>query len=88
MKFVKSQSRKKPLLIEVSGDIAYVRKNVTAEIIEDNIFYIYDEAELTIEEFNAYANTILISGQEESTSNQLIIMEAMADMYETVALNM
>lgn len=86
MIFVKSQRMSKPQLIEVSGSVAYIRRGVTEEVINGLTCYNYEEAELTIEEFNAYANKTLMNGQENSTNNQLAIMEAFADLYETIAL--
>lgn len=88
MRFVKSQSRVKPLLVEIFENVAYVRKNVVTETINGDIFYIYDEAALTLEEFNSYANSVLMTDQESAIENQLTIMEAFADLYETIALNM
>lgn len=87
MEFIRSQSRSKPLLVEVNSSNAYIRQNITSEIINGITFYNYDEAYLTIEEFNAYANKMLMNGQNVSENNQLTIMEAFADFYETVALN-
>lgn len=96
MVFQKSQSTVKPKLIEVLPTVAYIRKNLveseeaTSRYTDENgeevtiktTFYNYDEARLTIEEFNAYANEKLMAAQENSEVNQLTLMEAMADLYE------
>lgn len=87
MEFVASQARTSPQLIEISGDTAYIRKNVTSEVIDGIVFYNYLEATLTIEEFNSYANTVLLAGQEHSANNQLAIMEAFADLYEGMLMS-
>lgn len=89
IEYVKSRSTIKPNLIEVEPYWVYLHKNITSEVDENGItFYSYEEARLTLEEFNANANSILMTGQEDMTENQLTIMEAFADLYETIAFNM
>lgn len=88
LRFYKAQSTVKPNPIDVHADAAYIHKNITESNENGIIFYYYDEAKLTIEEFNAYANQNLINAQSENTDNQLTIMEAFADLYETIALNL
>lgn len=88
MIYVKSQSTIKPNPIEVTCDFVYLHKNVTSEKEGDVTFYYYEEAKLTIEEFNSYANSLLMNGQENTLENQLTIMEAFADLYETIAFNL
>lgn len=92
MKYVHSQSTVKPNLVEINGDQVYVRKDITETTDKSGevsiTFYNYEEAIVSIAEFNALANKALMSGQEDTTNNMLVLMEALADMYETMALNM
>lgn len=90
LKFTKTQSTVEPQKIWVNGNWAYIRRNITKTVDNSGeisiTFYNYEEAKLGIEQFNAYANQILMNGQENNENNQLALMEAMADMYETMAL--
>ncbi len=66
------------------------------------VYWSYMEATLTTEEFNTYANLVLfkngitdsgnisqlVVGQENADNNQLVIMEAIADLYDVVAMMM
>lgn len=91
LEYVASQSTARPELIEVTPFGAYLRKNIV-ESVDDSgdvtvTFYNYEETYMTIDQFNAYANQLLMNGQEDSTNNQLAIMEAFADLYETMLMN-
>lgn len=102
-----SESAVKPVEIEVNKNTVFLRK----DIIEDKrtdidgnevIFYTYEEAKMSHEEFNEYSNLVaarnaingtndsenisnLLVGQENGDTNQLIIMEAIADLYDMIA---
>lgn len=91
LNFIKTYSTIEPQRIHVERDIAYIRRNISTEIDDSGdipvTIYNYEEAKLSIDQFNAYANQLLMNGQEDSTNNQLAIMEAFADLYETMLMN-
>jgi hypothetical protein len=79
-----------PNAIEICGDTVYLRKDILKFNREDDQgnqipYWSYQEAKFTIEEFNKYANVILVSGQKSDDNDRLAIMEAIADLYETIA---
>ena len=81
LNYVKSQSTVKPLEIEFCKKSVYLRQN----IVSDGEFWNYEEVCLTPEEFNEYVGQVkainAIKGVNSDT-NQLIIMEAIADLYD------
>ena len=106
-----SESTVKPPALEVTESTVYIRKDFaeitrTSEQGGDSIlFYTYQEAALTPEEFNSYSNLLManhaIKGKDDSDNivqimagqlvgddNQLIIMEAIADLYDAIAMMM
>ena len=106
LKYERSESTVKPLIVEIAKHTIFIRKDIREETRSygDNtyIMYVYDEAKLTHEEFNQYSKCLavssaidgekdsanilqLISGQENGDNNQLIIMEAIADLYDAIA---
>lgn len=102
-----SESTVKPAALEIAEGSVYFRKEITSVTrISDQgdeiVFWTYQEAELTPQEFNNYASLLmaeytikgkddsanivqLMAGQEAGDGNQLIIMEAIADLYDAVA---
>lgn len=106
-----SESTVKPPALEVTEGTVYIRKDF-AEITrtseqggEPVLFYTYQEAALTPQEFNSYSNLLmtdyaikgkndsaniiqLMAAQETGDDNQLAIMEAIADLYEMIAMQM
>lgn len=102
-----SESTVKPAALEIAEGSVYFRKEIasTTRISEqgdETVFWTYQEAELTPQEFNNYASLLmaeytikgkddsanivqLMAGQEAGDGNQLIIMEAIADLYDAVA---
>lgn len=102
-----SESTVKPAALEIAEGSVYFRKEITSvtrtsEQGDETVFWTYQEAELTPQEFNNYASLLmvestikgkddsanivqLIAGQEAGDGNQLIIMEAIADLYDAVA---
>jgi len=106
-----SESTIKPPALEVTEGTVYIRKDYaeitrTSEQGEDPVlFYTYQEAALTPEEFNSYSNLLMtnhaikgkddsdniiqiMDGQLISDNNQLIVMEAIADLYDAIAMLM
>lgn len=90
LEYVQSESTIKPQLIEVRPEIVYLRKDITSRVDNQSAppttIYTYKEAQLSIEQFNAHANKLLMTGQEDANNNQLAIMEAFADLYETMTM--
>lgn len=106
-KYVYSESTVKPTAIEVGVSSVYLRKDIAEEVRtimndEKVTYYTFQEAVMTIEEFNTYANTLasinavkdvnnasnillLLAGQNSCDTNQMTIMEAIADLYDAVA---
>ena len=102
-----SESTVKPAVLEMTGGSVYFRKDITSiartsELGDETVFWTYQEAELTPQEFNNYATLLmtdhiikgkddsaniiqLMLGQEIGDDNQLIIMEAIADLYDVIA---
>lgn len=86
-----SESTVRPEVLEISGNTVYLRRDISELRREDEqgnktIYWTYQEATLTTEEFNQHANAILVSGQKNGDDNQLILMDAVADLYETIAM--
>lgn len=101
-----SESTVKPAELEITGGSVYFRKDITSitrtsEQGDETVFWTYQEAELTPQEFNDYATFLmaenaikgkddsanivqLMAGQEIGDGNQLIIMEAIADLYDAI----
>lgn len=106
-KYVYSESTVKPTAIEIGVSSVYLRKDIAEEVRttmndEKVTYYTFQEAVMTIEEFNTYANTLasinavkdvnnasnillLLVGQNSGYTNQMTIMEAIADLYDAVA---
>lgn len=103
-----AESTIKPAALEVAEGSVYFRKEInsitrSSEQGDDTVYWTYQEAELTPQEFNDYTNLLMaeytIKGkndsenivqlmieQESSDDNQLTIMEAIADLYELIAM--
>ena len=97
IKYKKSESTEKPIIIEAQPKNIILRKNIQEEIRTSSDgtkvkYYVYDEAMLTRDEFNNYSTLInsinttdLVSGQVLSGDNQMTIMEAITDIYNLIA---
>ena len=92
--YVKSESTVKPDVVSIEKTTVYLRRNIVEETrtSEDgtvSVFYVYEEAKLSHEEFSKYSNEIVITRLVENGSNnadnQLILMEAIADLYDIIA---
>jgi len=77
------------LSFEIAGDMVYLRKDISEvkRTIDDQTttYWTYQEAILTNKDFNNYANAMLVSGQLNGNESQLVIMDAIADLYDIVA---
>ena len=97
IEYKKSESTEKPISIEAQPKNIILRKNIQEEIRSSDDgtkvkYYVYDEAILTYEAFNAYSTlmnsintTDLVDGQTLSGDNQMTIMEAITDIYDLIA---
>jgi len=69
--------------------MVYLRKDISEvkRTIDDQTttYWTYQEAILTNKDFNNYANAMLVSGQLNGNESQLVIMDAIADLYDIVA---
>ena len=97
--YVKSESTVKPDVVSIEKTTVYLRRNIVEEVRTYNdvstTFYVYEEAALTHEEYSKYSNELaainsaqiaqLVAEGADSVNNQLILMEAIADLYEAIA---
>lgn len=95
--YLLAESTEIPLAIEIGINTVFLRRDISEESrtdINGNVvkYWIYREAKMSIAEFNDYANIIntnnvikLLNGQENADTNQLTIMQAIADMYDAIA---
>lgn len=102
-----AESTVKPAALEVTEGTVYLRKDITnitrtPEQGDATVYWTYQEAALTPQEFNDYASLLMaenaikgandsdnivriMAGQEAGDTNQLTIMEAIADLYDILA---
>lgn len=87
-----SESTVKPEAVEIGTTTVFLRTDITKETRTDDlgnehVFWVYREAKINPNEFTAYAN--LLNSKEivnnVSLNNQMIIMEAIADLYDIIA---
>lgn len=88
-----SESTIRPEQVQISGDTVYLRKDIKESKREDIdggtvSYWTYQEAALSTEEFNKNASALLMAGQMNGDGDRLAIMEAMADMYDVLAMLM
>lgn len=81
-----SVSMVKPAEIEFCKYTVYVRKNITSSMDTDGEteIWTYDEAALTRTEFEEYSK-IMEAKKAINDENQMIIMEAIADLYDKIS---
>lgn len=94
--YLPAESTEKPQLIEMGNDTVYLRKDFaeeTRENMDQTVvkYWIYLEAKMSPSEFNEYANVLfagntteLIDSQKNVDNNQLAIMEAFTDLYDSI----
>lgn len=94
-----SESTVKPAEIEKTKTTIYIRKNIVSKkrttSLGTQTYWTYQEAALTLKEFAEYSNILnaknandisqLMVNQEAGDNNQMIIMEAIADLYDAIA---
>ena len=102
-----AESTVQPTALEVAEGTVYLRKDITSitrtsEQGNNTVYWTYQEAALTPQEFNEYTGLLMAEnaikgtndsdnivqimvGQEAGDTNQLTIMEAIADLYDIVA---
>lgn len=97
--YVNSESTIRPDVVSIEKTTVYMRRNIVEEIRMccgvPTTFYLYEEAALTHEEYSKYSNelaainsayiTQLAAEGVDSVNNQLILMEAIADLYDIIA---
>lgn len=104
LEYVQSMSAVEPKLLEIGVTTAWLRKNprlvpqmrpifddegnVTGEEPAGYSMWVYEEAKMPIEEFTNYAQILIMQSQTDSSNNQLALMEAFADLYETMAMSL
>lgn len=69
-------------MVYLRKDISEVKRTMDDQTIT---YWTYQEAILTNKDFNNYANAMLVSGQLNGNESQLVIMDAIADLYDIVA---
>ena len=88
-----SESTVRPEQVQISGDTLYLRKDIKESKHEDMDggtvrYWTYQEAAMSTEEFNRNSSALLLKRQLNSDGDMLAIMEAMADMYDVLAMLM
>lgn len=92
LKFRKSESTVKPEVVEIGKTTVFLRTDIKKETLTDGFgdsitLWTYQEAKMTPDEFTAYAS--LVSSKDAVTNatinNQMIIMDAIADLYERIS---
>lgn len=87
-----SESTVKPEAVEIGKTTVFLRSDITKEIRTDDLgneitFWTYQEAKMTPEEFTAYASLLNSKDIVDNVNlnNQMIIMEAIADLYDKIS---
>lgn len=88
-----SESTVRPEQVQISGDTVYLRKDIKESKREDMdggtvSYWTYQEAAMSTEEFNRNSSALILKRQLNSDGDMLAIMEAMADMYDVLAMLM
>ena len=95
-----SESTEKPEEIMYGKSTVFIRQNIAPVIRMDDeqneyTVWTYEEAKMSHSEFREYSEKMsvrgasniskVLDGQENGDNNQLIIMEAIADLYDLIA---
>lgn len=110
LNYILVESSLKPASVEIQKTTVYFRKDFaeqkrTDELGNTCVLWTYQEATMSVEEFNTYANKLisinavkavndsenilqLVENGSDSNNNQLILMEAIADLYDVIASTM
>lgn len=84
-----SESTERPEQVQVGYNTVYLRKDIKESKTTDEdgittVYYTYQEAPVPLDEFNRNASAFLISNQMDGDSARLTMMEALADLYESL----
>lgn len=92
LKYYQSASTVKPDAVEIGKTTIFLRTDVQKETTTDDFgdpvtLWTYKEAKLTPDDFITYANLLSSKDIVNSTNvnNQMIIMEAIADLYDKIS---
>ena len=83
-----AESTVKPSEVEVCKNTVYLRKDIASREYEESIMWTYQEAILTLDEYENLSKASgikMVENQETGDNNQLIIMEAIADLYDEIS---
>lgn len=87
-----SESTVKPETVEIGKTTVFIRTNIKKEIRTDEsgnetVFWTYQEAKMSPNEFTAYADLLASKDAVNNVNinNQLTIMEAIADLYDKIS---
>lgn len=93
LNFIKSQSSVKPEIIDTTSSkkVVYIRQNIVEVQKDDTVFYEYDEAKLTKDEYKEYLDEMKAQDTLEiienlKTENQAL--SAQVDMLTNCVLEM
>lgn len=91
LNYIYAESTVKPSEVELGKTTAYIRKDIK----QVDSMWTYQEAKMPLDKFDEYSKIAAVTnaataakledGQENGDNNQLIIMEALADLYEMIA---
>ncbi len=86
-----SESTIRPEQVEVAGETVYLRKDIKESKREDMnggtvSYWTYQEAAMPVEEFNRNSSALLMARQINGDGDRLAIMEAIADLYDALAM--
>lgn len=89
--YVYAESTVRPNTIEQNANTVYLRNNIVDETRTDDdgneiTFYTYQEATLTKAQYDEYAAILIASNQNSASEDTLTLMEAIADLYDVIAL--
>lgn len=92
IKYRQSESTVKPEAVEIGKTTVFLRSDINKEIRADELgnditVWTYQEAKMTPDEFTAYADLLNSKNivDNVNTNNQMIIMEAIADLYDKIS---
>lgn len=76
-----AESMVKPDILEITSDTVYIRKNINTIERENGslLYYIYDEAQLTLEEYGAYINFLINKNAIKGANDSDNIVKVMAN---------
>ena len=82
--YKQAESTIKPAEIEKGKRTVYLRKDIAEEDRDGTTYWVYQEATMSHDEFEMYSKLEALKAQKSGDDNQMIIMEAIADLYEAI----